>query len=58
MIGDYNIANSKPLYKILRRIRRFTKTYDHILKTQKMFYVFSHYMIMENQDIRKWLLLN
>lgn len=53
MIGDYNIANSKPYIRFYEGLEGLQKTYDHILKNAKDVYVFRSLYDYENQDIRK-----
>ena len=53
MIGDYNIANSKPYIRFYEGLEGLQKTYDHILKNAKNVYVLRSLYDYENQTIRK-----
>jgi sugar-specific transcriptional regulator TrmB len=55
MIGDYNIANSKPYIRFYEGIEGLQKTYDHILKYAKNVYVIRSLYDYENKEVRKMI---
>lgn len=56
MIGDFNIAHSKPYIRYYEGIEGLQKTYDHLLKYAKTVYVVRSIYDNENPTIRKMVI--